>query len=99
MIRTKRGAPKFILVGNKNDKQQQREVTYEDGAAQARAWNCRFYETSAKTRYNVEETFTTLVRLLRDGDKEKPEANAKPPRTTEKPIKKPSFFRKACVIL
>ena len=54
-----------MLVGNKCDKQYEREVTRDEGANMARNFGCTFLETSAKTAQNVELLFTTLVRLLR----------------------------------
>jgi GTPase KRas protein len=78
MMRTKRGQPKFILVGNKYDMQQRREVSYGEGSAQATKWGCPFFETSAKTRHNVEEAFTNIVRALRQSDASKPESTPGP---------------------
>lgn len=57
--------PEFIVVGNKCDREQEREVLKAEGAALARSFGCPFMETSAKTSHNVEHLFTSLVRLLR----------------------------------
>lgn len=65
MLKVKRQKPVFMLVGNKCDKQYEREVSREEGAQLARNFGCDFLETSAKTAVNVERLFTTLVRLLR----------------------------------
>lgn len=65
MLKVKRQKPVFILVGNKYDKVYEREVSREEGAQLARTFGCDFLETSAKTAFNVERLFTTLVRLLR----------------------------------
>lgn len=65
MLKVKRTKPVFMLVGNKCDKQYEREVSREEGANMARTFGCEFLETSAKTAQNVELLFTTLVRLLR----------------------------------
>ena len=65
MVKVKRQKPVFMLVGNKCDKQFEREVSREEGAALARSFGCEFLETSAKTSLNVEKLFTNLVRLLR----------------------------------
>jgi len=65
MMKVKRQKPVFMLVGNKCDKQYEREVSREEGAALARNFGCEFLETSAKTALNVERLFMTLVRLLR----------------------------------
>lgn len=65
MLRVKRQKPIFMLVGNKADKQLEREVTREEGVQLAREFGCEFLETSAKTAQNVERLFTNLVRSLR----------------------------------
>ena len=54
-----------MLVGNKADKQFEREVTREEGMQLAKEFGCEFLETSAKTALNVERLFTNLVRNLR----------------------------------
>jgi len=55
----------IILLGNKADlDDQDRRVTYEQGQELASSWECGFFETSAKTRLNVEESFDWLVRAM-----------------------------------
>lgn len=55
-----------VLVGNKTDLEFDRVVTKEEGQALARQFNdCKFIETSAKFRVNVEEAFSELVRQVR----------------------------------
>jgi len=54
-----------VICGNKADMEDAREVSKEDGQALAQKLNCPFFETSAKTRVNVEEAFNTLVRNMR----------------------------------
>lgn len=56
----------FILVGNKADLVQHRKVNYDDASARAEDWGCPYYETSAKTRVNVEEVYTALMRKIQD---------------------------------
>jgi GTPase KRas protein len=65
MLRVKRQKPIFVLVGNKADKQLEREVTREEGMQLAKEFGCEFLETSARTAQNVERLFTNLVRNLR----------------------------------
>ncbi len=66
MLKVKRQKPVFMLVGNKCDKQYEREVSRDEGAALARSFGCDFLETSAKTAHNVERLFMNLVRELRN---------------------------------
>jgi GTPase SAR1 family protein len=99
MIRTKRGIPKFILVGNKVDKVDQREVSTDEGAMLARSYNCPFFETSAKTRHNVDAAFTGIVRALRESTKEVVPANASGKPQGGKVGKKGWKERLGCVIL
>ena len=47
----------LMLVGNKCDETESRELTTKDGEEQARKWSCHFMETSAKNNYNVKELF------------------------------------------
>ncbi|KAH6570505.1 hypothetical protein BASA50_010647 [Batrachochytrium salamandrivorans] len=56
----------FILVGNKADLESERQVSARDCEAKAKEWGCQYIETSAKTRMNVEESFTKLMRCIRD---------------------------------
>ncbi|XP_021235905.1 GTP-binding protein Di-Ras2 [Numida meleagris] len=52
-----------MLVGNKNDENQNREVDSSEGEAMAKKWKCAFMETSAKLNHNVKELFQELLNL------------------------------------
>ena len=54
----------IILVGSKCDLADDREVPEDEGKALAQKWGCPGFETSAKTRVNVDEVFTELVRIV-----------------------------------
>jgi len=54
----------IILVGSKCDLGDQRQVPTTEGEELSRKLKCTFYETSAKTKHNVEEVFTDLVRAV-----------------------------------
>ncbi|XP_037798792.1 GTP-binding protein Di-Ras2-like [Penaeus monodon] len=53
----------IMLVGNKCDESDAREVQSSYGEAQAKAWKCNFMETSAKTNHNVKELFQELLNM------------------------------------
>jgi len=56
----------IIVVGNKCDLESERQVSTEEGAALARSFGgCKFIETSARTRVNVDNAFYDIVREIR----------------------------------
>lgn len=55
----------IVLVGNKCDLKDQRQVEYNEGQELAKSWNCSFFETSAKLKMNTEACFFELVREVR----------------------------------
>ncbi|KAF8930028.1 hypothetical protein BGZ93_003503 [Podila epicladia] len=70
----------FILVGNKADLGQLRKVNHEEAAAKAAEWNCLYIETSAKTRQNVEDVYSILMRKIeerKEGAKDRERKNKK----------------------
>lgn len=56
----------IMLVGNKCDKVNAREVSRDEGQALAQRLGCRFVESSAKTCVNVEKAYYTVVRMIRE---------------------------------
>ncbi|KAG0333059.1 hypothetical protein BG000_009513 [Podila horticola] len=56
----------FILVGNKADLTPLRKVSVEEAKARAAEWQCPYMETSAKTRHNVEQVYSALLRMIRE---------------------------------
>lgn len=59
-----------ILVGNKNDLEDKRAVTKEEGEELAKRNGLMFLETSAKTNYNVSEVFYQgAEKILENSDK------------------------------
>lgn len=51
----------MVLVGNKTDLEESRQVEYAEGEALAKEFGCAFVETSAKLGGNVAEAFDKLV--------------------------------------
>lgn len=95
MIKVKRSKPIFMLVGNKCDKQYEREVSREEGIRLAQSFECDFLETSAKTSQNVERLFTNLVRLLRTS--KDPVPGGGQAAVTARPVKPEKKFK--CVVM
>ncbi|KAI0346593.1 24 kDa ras-like protein [Trametopsis cervina] len=54
-----------VIVGNKCDLEYERQVGVNEGNDLAKHWGCKFLETSAKHRTNVDEAFISLVREIR----------------------------------
>lgn len=50
-----------LLVGNKSDLEEQREVTYDEGVELAKKFDIPFLEVSAKNSLHVDDTFTTMA--------------------------------------
>jgi len=55
----------IIIVANKCDLENERQVSSQEGREFAKHWQCRFIETSAKQKINVDESFYNLVREIR----------------------------------
>lgn len=54
----------ILLIGNKSDDDEKREVSYAEGAALAEKKGMMFYECSAKTGDNVTNCFTDMSKKL-----------------------------------
>lgn len=70
----------IILVGNKSDRYEERDVAIAEGASLAQELNCIGYvESSAKTYTNVQEVFYDVVRALRQAQasQERPRQNTR----------------------
>ena len=64
-VRTERGQDVIImLVGNKTDLAEKRQVSIEEGEAKAKELGVMFIETSAKAGYNVKQLFRRVAAAL-----------------------------------
>ncbi|CAF1506319.1 unnamed protein product [Adineta ricciae] len=54
----------MVLVGNKNDLEDERVVGKQNGESLARSFSCTFLEASAKLQVNVNEIFFDLIRQI-----------------------------------
>ncbi|KAM6033694.1 GTP-binding protein Rit2 [Chlamydotis macqueenii] len=55
----------LVLVGNKIDLEEFRQVSTEEGMSLAREYSCSFFETSAAFRFYIDDVFHGLVREIR----------------------------------
>ena len=60
----------IILIGNKKDLEDKRQVTYEEGEAFAKENGLLFLESSAKTAFNVVESFNISAQSILNHYKE-----------------------------
>lgn len=54
----------FLLVGNKTDLEDKRQVSVQEAQRRAEQWKVPYVETSAKTRANVDKVFFDLTREI-----------------------------------
>ena len=47
----------YVILGNKVDVQENREISYEEGSRYAKENNAEYFEVSAKSGFNVEYSF------------------------------------------
>jgi len=59
-----------IIIGNKCDLEHERAVAIQEGFELAKQFGCKFMETSAKHKINVDEAFFALVREIKRYNKE-----------------------------
>eukprot|EP01133_Synstelium_polycarpum_P013755 gene13755-16223_t len=55
----------FVLVGNKSDNKECRQVTAKEGQDLAQSLDCPFFEATASEFLTVERAFRYLVRVIR----------------------------------
>ncbi|XP_077792645.1 GTP-binding protein Rit2 [Podarcis muralis] len=66
-----------VLVGNKIDLKEFRQVSREEGVNLARQYACPFFETSAALHFYIDDVFHKLVREIRKREKSLPPADGK----------------------
>ena len=87
----------MVICGNKCDLAEDRQVTKAEGEELARSFGVPFFETSALSRINVDESFFELVREIRKARKS---ANGEESgnKGSGKTGKKPSLASKCTVL-
>ena len=66
-INDKCGNMPILIIGNKSDKEDEREVSTEEGKEFANERGLLFIEVSAKTGKNIKEAFLLLVKKILQG--------------------------------
>lgn len=88
----------ILLVGNKNDLENKREVTFEEGKHFADSIGVEFIETSAKNASNVDKAFLTMCAQIKK--RMQVRISGKPAdmsyRLSTSTIIKPDTFNKCC---
>lgn len=54
----------LLLVGNKSDLEERRQVSVEEARGKAEEWGVQYVETSAKTRANVDKVLLLTHSVL-----------------------------------
>ena len=54
----------ILLVGNKQDLENDRKITYEEAKKVAQEWGVEYIETSAKTNFNCKEAFEKMAQKI-----------------------------------
>ena len=54
----------ILLVGNKQDLENERQISYDDGKKLAETWGIEYIETSAKNNFNCKEAFERLAQKI-----------------------------------
>jgi len=54
----------LVLIGNKCDLASHREIRKEEASSLATQWGCKYIESSAKTKINVNECFEEAMRAI-----------------------------------
>ena len=83
----------LILIGNKCDLEEQREVFTEEGIEAAKKYNTLYFETSAKEGINVEESFEELLnKIIKKIEEKNEKKNNYLKLDSKKKKKKKGFF-------
>jgi len=92
-----------VCVANKCDLEYERQVGSHEGRDLAKHFGCRFIETSAKQRINVDEAFSNLVREIRKYNREqssgRPGAGSGPAQMQHDDNRNAAGCCSSCVIL
>jgi GTPase KRas protein len=90
----------FMLVGNKADMEEKRVVQKSELEEKAKKLGCKFMETSAKSRQNVDEIFTELVKeTIAFRQAKNPRAASTPSASTPSEDKSKDKKKKGCILI
>jgi len=78
----------IVLLGNKCDLETERQVSKNEAEQLANEWNILFFETSAKNKINITESFVALVRDIIKYEKNEKQNEEKEEEKKEEVIRK-----------
>ena len=70
IIKTNCPSAKLIVVGNKTDLEDERQITQEDGMTYAKSINAQFFEICCKNSKCVNEIFTAITKDMNNHNNE-----------------------------
>lgn len=56
----------MLLIGNKADLESKRQIEYDAASSFARENRMKYYETSAKNGFNIDEVFFNLAKEIKN---------------------------------
>ena len=61
----------MLLVGNKSDLENERQISIEEGEELALSLKCFYLETSAKTGHNILDCFQDIIMSIQNSKEQK----------------------------
>lgn len=68
----------LLVLGNKLDLESERQVDTQEAKQIADDWNAIFFETSAKTRQNIDYALTALIKSIKEHKQHQPQEEQPP---------------------
>ena len=72
---SKENNTKIVLIGNKIDLKQERQISEEEGKKMAQDYNLNYYETSAKENIGINELMKDVIKDILNGKSKEENTN------------------------
>ena len=96
LIKENKNIRKIVLLGNKTDLENKREISQEEGSQLAEKNEYVFMESSCKENINVSDAFTTLVEMTNTELKKFIKSDTFKLRKSKKSVNNPQKKKKCC---